>query len=110
MSAATTRHSETFNIDRFMDHSGRIELSDIAWADVPKNPLGPQALRTLRYFLKTEGSTFFYMKGLVQTRAAYAEPDFAPFLCAWTYEEEFHGRAFRKYLEAYGERMEDDFR
>jgi len=29
------------------------------------------------------------------TKTAIREPDFAPFLCVWTYEEEFHGRAFR---------------
>jgi rubrerythrin len=102
--------SEKFNIDRFMDASGKVDLSDVAWDDVPKYPLTPEALRTLHYFLKTEGSTFFYLKAVIQTKAACEEPDFAPFLCAWTYEEEFHGRAFRRFMQAYGESVRDDYR
>jgi len=31
-------------------------------------------------------------------------------LCVWMYEEEFHGRAFRKFIEAYGERVPDSYR
>jgi rubrerythrin len=102
--------AESFNIDRFMEGSGKIDLSDIDWAEVPKYPLTPEAVRTIRYFLTTEGSTFFYTKALMKTNTANREPDFAPFLCVWTYEEEFHGRAFRKFLEAYGETIPHDYR
>jgi hypothetical protein len=102
--------AEPFNIDRFMDRSGRVDLSDIDWSAVPRQRLTPEELRTLRYFLVTEGSTFFYVKGLMATRASIEEPDFAPFLCAWMYEEEFHGRAFRRFLEAYGEAIPSSYR
>ncbi len=102
--------AELFDINRFMDHSGKVDLSDIDWAMVPRYPMTPEALRTLRYFMRTEGSTFFYAKHLMKTKAATHEPDFAPFLCAWMYEEEFHGRAFRKFLEAYGEDIPHDYR
>src|SRR5262245_26751223 len=102
--------TEQFNIDRFMEASAKVNLSDIAWDDVPKYPLTPEALRTLHYFLKTEGSTFFCLKAVIETKAACKEPDFAPFLCAWTYEEEFHGRALRRFIEAYGQPISDDYR
>lgn len=102
--------AEPFDIDRFMDSSGRVDLSDIDWSEVPKYPMTPEALRTLRYFMFTEGSTFFYVKALMKTKAAIREPDLAPFLCVWMYEEEFHGRAFRKFVEAYGEKIPDDYR
>lgn len=102
--------AELFDIDRFMDSSGKVDLSDIDWAEVPKYPMTPEALRTLRYFMTTEGSTFFYVKALMKTKAAILEPDLAPFLCVWMYEEEFHGRAFRKFMEAYGEKVPDDYR
>jgi hypothetical protein len=102
--------AEPFDIERLMDGSGRVDLSDIDWSDVPNHPITPEGLRTLRYFLMTEGSTVFYAKGLMQTRAIYREPEFAPFLCVWMYEEEFHGRAFRKFLEAYGERIDRGYR
>lgn len=102
--------AELFEIDRFMDASGKVDLSDIDWAEVPKYPMTPEALRTLRYFMQTEGSTFFYVKALMKTKAAILEPDLAPFLCVWMYEEEFHGRAFRKFMEAYGEKVPEDYR
>lgn len=102
--------AELFDINRFMDHSGKVDLSDIDWSEVPRYPMTPEALRTLRYFMHTEASTFFYAKHLMKTKAATQEPDFAPFLCAWMYEEEFHGRALRKFIEAYGKEVSDDYR
>lgn len=99
-----------FDIDRFMTGSGKVDLSDIAWEDVPKYPLHPAALKVLKMFLMTESSTFFYLKTLMQTKAAVDEPEFAPFLSAWCYEEEFHGRAFKQFFEAYGEKVDSSFR
>jgi len=100
----------TFDIDRFMEGSGKIDLSDIDWSEVPRHPVTPEALRTLRYVMNTENSTFFYVKTLLQTKAPFVEPELAPFLCAWSYEEEFHGRAFRRFLEAYGEKVDQSYR
>src|SRR5262245_23783179 len=102
--------AEPFNIDRFMDASGKLDLSDIDWSEVPKHPITPEALRTVRYFLATEQSTFFYTKALMTTRASLEEPEVAPFLCVWMYEEEFHGRAFRRFLEAYGDTGPGNYR
>jgi hypothetical protein len=102
--------SGPFNIDRLMDSSGKVDLSDIDWSEVPKHPLTPEALRALRYFMITEGSTFFYTKALMTTKAVFEEPELAPFICVWMYEEEFHGRAFRKFVEAYGNQIPDDYR
>jgi hypothetical protein len=102
--------SASFDIDRLMEASGKLDLSDINWEDVPKHRLTPEALRCLRYFMVTEGSTFFYTRALMNTRAALEEPDLAPFICVWMYEEEFHGRAFRKFLDAYGEPVPESYR
>jgi hypothetical protein len=100
----------SFDIDRFLDASRAIDLSDIRWEEVPRHPLRPEALRTLHAFLQTESATFFYLRGLMRTRATVDRPELAPFLCAWAYEEEFHGRAFRRFLEAYGESVDDGYR
>ena len=51
-----------FDIERLMDGSGRVDLSDIDWSDVPNHPITPEGLRTLRYFLMTEGSTVFSLR------------------------------------------------
>jgi hypothetical protein len=102
--------AEAFSIERFMDASQKVDLSDIDWSEVPKYPLTPEELRALRYFMITEGSTFFYVKALMQTNAVLEEPDFAPFLCVWMYEEEYHGRAFRKFIESYGAPVDPTYR
>jgi len=93
-----------FDIERFMEKSGQVDLSDIRWEDVPKYKLTPETLRVLRTFMGVESSTLLYAKPLLSTSAALKEP-FGAFMAAWVYEEEFHGRAFKKFLEAYGEEI-----
>jgi hypothetical protein len=105
-----SERSERFDMDQFMSLSGQVDLSDIPWDEVPRHPLTPAALRTLRYFLQTESATFFYLRQIIGTRAATQDPEFAPFMCAWNYEEEFHGRAFRRFMEAYGDPVDDAYR
>ncbi|MSP26393.1 MAG: hypothetical protein EXR75_14820 [Myxococcales bacterium] len=100
----------TFDIERFMEGSGRVDLTDVVWEDVPRYPLTPEALRAVRFFMITESATFYYLRGLMKTKAAMEEPEFAPFLCAWAYEEEFHGRAFAKFMQAYGEPVDAGYR
>lgn len=102
--------AENFDIERFLATSGKVDLSGIDWSEVPRHPITPEAMRTLRYFLLTEGSTFFYTKALMKTKTSVREPEFIPFVTAWTYEEEFHGRAFRRFVEAYGEHVGEDYR
>ena len=102
--------SSAFDINKFMNASGPVDLSDIKWEDVPKYPLTPELIRALYVFMGVEGATFYYLKPLLQSRAAMEDPDFAPFLSAWVYEEEFHGRAFRRFLEAYGEVISPSYR
>lgn len=102
--------AQVFSVDRLMEGSGKVDLSGIPWEDVPKYPLTPEAIRCINYFLLTEGSTFFYVRALMRTKAIIEEPEIAPFLCVWMYEEEFHGRAFRKFLEAYGQTIPDSYR
>lgn len=99
-----------FDIERFMEQSGAVDLHDIPWEDVPKYPLSDEALRAVRYFMTTESATFYYLRSLIQTKPAMSEPEFAPFLCAWAFEEEFHGRAFLKFMRAYGVKVDDTYR
>ena len=107
---AQATQERRFDIERFMDGSGKLDLSDIDWSEVPKHRITPEALRAIRYFMTTENSTFFYTKALMQTKAAIYEPELAPFICVWMYEEEFHGRAFRRFLDAYGEKVPASYR
>jgi hypothetical protein len=100
----------SFDIDRFMGQSAPLDLSDIDWDEVPRHPMTPEALRVIRYFLTTESATFYYLRSVMRTKPALEEPEIAPFLCAWVYEEEFHGRAFAQFVRAYGETVDHDYR
>jgi fatty acid desaturase len=100
----------SFDIDKFLEASGAVVLGDIRWEEVPRHRLTPAAVRTLHAFLHTESATYFYLRALMRTRATVDHPEIAPFLCAWSYEEEFHGRAIRRFLEAYGERIDQGYR
>jgi hypothetical protein len=41
--------SGPFNIDRLMESSGKVDLSDIDRDEVPRHPLTPATRRALRY-------------------------------------------------------------
>ena len=90
------------DIERFLDESAKIDLADLAWHEVRHHALSPAVRRTVRYFAGVESSTLFYTRALARTRS-WRDPDVAAFVTAWAYEEEFHGRAFRRFLEAAGE-------
>jgi hypothetical protein len=94
-----------------MDASNKLDLSDIDWAEVPRHPMTPEALRCLRYFLITEGSTFFYTKALMKTKLGHRGAR----LRAVHQRVDVRRRVPRarvsgSFLEAYGERVEPDYR
>ena len=91
----------TFDLDAYVARSGALDLDAIAWDEVPRHPLPPQAARTLRYMQDIESHTIIYLRSLLATRAV-DDPDVATFLACWLYEETFHGIALRRFLEAAG--------
>src|SRR5207244_8028300 len=76
----------------------------IAWAQVPKHPLSPEAIRTLRYMQDIESHTIVYLRSLLATRAI-DDPNVAAFLACWVHEETFHGLALERFLAAAGHRL-----
>ena len=91
----------TFDLDAYVARSGALDLDAIAWDEVPRHPLPPQAARTLRYMQDIESHTIIYLRSLLATRAI-DDPEVATFLACWLYEETFHGIALRRFLEAAG--------
>jgi hypothetical protein len=83
---------EPFDLDAWAARSAKLDLTDIAWEDVPQHPLPPAALRTLRYMQDIESHTAVYLRALLSTRAV-DDPEVSTFLACWLYEETFHGRA-----------------
>ena len=90
-----------FPFEAYLARSRAVDLSGIAWNDVPRHPVPPEAVRTLRYMQDIESHTIVYLRSLLATRAI-ADPEVAAFLACWIYEETFHGLALARFLEAAG--------
>src|SRR5215831_10779280 len=90
-----------FDLDAYVARSQAVDLSAIAWSDVARHPVPPEAIRTLRYMQDIESHTIIYLRSLLATRAV-DDPEVATFLACWVYEETFHGRALARFLEAAG--------
>jgi len=91
----------TFDLDGWVARSGALDLTGIDWAEVPRHPVPPEAVRTLYYMQDIESHTIVYLRSLLATRAV-DDPEVATFLACWLYEETFHGIALARFLEASG--------
>ena len=94
-----------FDLDAYISRSGAVDLSAIAWEQVPQHPLPQEAVRTLRYMQDIESHTIIYLRSLLDTRAI-DDPEVATFLACWIYEETFHGIALARFLRAAGYDLE----
>jgi hypothetical protein len=90
-----------FDLDTYVGRSRALDLSGIPWDDVPRYPLAPETVRTLRYMQDIESHTIVYLRMILNTRAI-DDPEVATFLACWLYEETFHGTALAKFLSAAG--------
>jgi hypothetical protein len=97
----STTGTAAFDMDAYLARSGALDLGAIDWAAVPRHPLPPEAIRTLKYMQDIESHTIVYLRSLLATRAI-DDPDVARFLAAWVYEESFHGLALERFLAAAG--------
>jgi hypothetical protein len=89
------------DLEAYVARSRALDLSAFAWADVARQPVNPETIRTLRYMQDIESHTIIYLRELLATRAV-DEPDVATFLACWLYEETLHGLALARFLEAAG--------
>jgi len=91
----------TVSSDAWWSRSRAVALDGIAWDEVPRWPLPPAAVRTLRYMQDIEAHTIVYVRELLGTRAI-DEPAVATFLATWFYEETAHGQALDRFLAMAG--------
>src|SRR5262245_40855879 len=101
LSYELTRAMPAFDLEGYVGRSRAVDMSAIAWADVPRYPVSAEMVRTLRYMQDVESHTIIYLRSLLATRAV-DDPDVATFLACWVYEETFHGLALARFLEAVG--------
>jgi rubrerythrin len=90
-----------FDLDRYLRNSKKVDLTGIAWDDVPNHPLSDGDVMSLHYMMDIETHTVIYLRDLLATRVA-ADPQITAFLACWVYEELWHGEAFSDFLRAYG--------
>jgi len=96
-----SRTMDDFKLDTYLRRAGALDLSAIDWAAIPRHPVPPEAIRTMRYMQDIESHTIVYLRSLLATRAI-DEPDVATFLACWVNEETFHGIALERFLAAAG--------
>src|SRR5438270_10580360 len=90
-----------FNIDKFVELSKKVDLSDIDWDAVAKIGITDEEYRILRYMSDTEIHTIIYLRDLLAGHTA-ADPECTQFMACWVYEETHHGRALDRFMEACG--------
>src|SRR5437867_12951983 len=97
----TGRRMPAPDLGAWAARSRAIDLSEIDWAGVPRHPVPPEAIRTLRYMQDIESHTIVYLRSLLATRAI-DDPEVATFLACWLHDETFHGLALASFLDAAG--------
>lgn len=85
-----------------VERSARLQIEDLDLDSFRDRPLGPEALRCLKYMHDVEGHTMCYLRDVLVTKA-HRDPDVTAFLACWSYEELWHGEAIAKVLESHGE-------
>jgi hypothetical protein len=90
-----------FNLERYLEHSRKVDVSDIDFSAVKNYPLSVGEIRCLTYMMDIEAHTIVYLKGILST-CAVRDPRTTAFLSCWAYEEFFHGYTLRRFLEAAG--------
>jgi len=91
----------SFDLERYLDNSQKVETRDLDFSRVRDYPLTAEEVRCLSYMMDVEAHTVMYFKSLLRTCAA-RDPEVLAFMSCWAYEEFFHGRAIRQFLEAGG--------
>jgi hypothetical protein len=97
----TTKRTIEFDIDKYLRNSKRVDLSEVAWDEVPNHRLSDGDVMCLHYMMDIETHTVIYLRDLLATRAA-RDPHVTAFLACWAYEELWHGEAFSDFLRHYG--------
>src|ERR1700688_3579854 len=90
-----------FNLESYLEHSKKVDASDMDFSQAQRYPLSEEEIRCLTYMMDIETHTIVYLKGILST-CAIRDPRTTSFLSCWAYEEFFHGHTLRRFLEAAG--------
>jgi hypothetical protein len=96
-----TRMVGTFDLERYLRNSKKVDISDIDLSQAAGHPLTEAEVRCLTYMMDIESHTIVYLRSILST-CAIEDPDTTAFLSCWAYEEHFHGRTIGQFLNACG--------
>jgi len=90
-------------IDKYTQMVAPLEVRDLDLANAFRtHRLDGDVLRCLRYMHDIESHTVCYLRDLLLTES-HRDPRITTFLTTWAWEEQWHGIALAKVLEAHGE-------
>ena len=93
----------TIDVEEFAASARPVKFDDLDLANAFRDrPLSPEGLRCLRYMHDIESHTVCYLRDLLLTES-HRDPRITTFLTTWAWEEQWHGVALAKVLEAHGE-------
>lgn len=96
-----TRMVGTFDLERYLRNSRKVDIADIDLAQARQYPLTEDEIHCLTYMMDIESHTIVYLRSILST-CAIEDPDTTAFLSCWAYEEHFHGRTIGQFLNACG--------
>jgi hypothetical protein len=91
----------TFDLDRYIRNSKKVDISDIDLSKAADYPLSEDEIHSLTYMMDIESHTIVYLRAILNT-CAIEDSDTTAFLNCWAYEEFFHGRTIGQFLSACG--------
>ncbi len=94
-----------FDLEKYLRNSGATRPESFDWSD-PGPPLDAEALFCLGYMMDIESHTIIYLKELLST-SVVEDPSITAFLACWVYEEFFHSRVLKRFIESQHLRIED---
>jgi hypothetical protein len=91
------------DVEEFAASSRPVQYDDLDLENAFRDrPLSPEGLRCLRYMHDIESHTVCYLRDLLLTES-HRDPRITTFLTTWAWEEQWHGVALAKVLQAHGE-------
>ena len=90
-----------FDVEKYIRNSKKVDISDIDLSEAARYPVTDDEVRALTYMCDIESHTIVYLRSILNT-CAVEDPQTTSFLSCWAYEEFFHGRTIRQFLDAIG--------
>jgi hypothetical protein len=96
-----TRMVGSFDLEKYLRNSKKVDISDIDLSQAAQYPLTEDEVHCLTYMMDIESHTIVYLRSILST-CAIEDPETTAFLSCWAYEEHFHGRTIGQFLRACG--------